>query len=138
MPAKADLKEKEFEENIPAISRIVFMIGGFHDGCVTRTLILDESQLRMEINHFYQFDEPRHINEPQIGYSKDELLEEIRTAHIGKWKKRYVNNRILDGTQWELEIYFSNGHKPVKIYGSNDYPVNFDRISTLMKKLGDI
>jgi len=53
-------------------------------------------------------------------------------------EKRYVNNRILDGTQWELEIYFSNGHKPVKIYGSNDYPVNFDRISTLMKKLGDI
>lgn len=26
---------------------------------------------------------------------------------------------VLDGTQWKLEFYFSNGHKLVKIYGDN-------------------
>lgn len=36
------------------------------------------------------------------------------------------------GRSGELEIYFSNGHKPVKIYGDNAYPYNFDRFQELL------
>ena len=39
---------------------------------------------------------------------------------------------VLDGTQWELKIYFSNGHKLVKIYGDNAYLYNFDRFQKLL------
>ena len=39
---------------------------------------------------------------------------------------------MCDGTQWELEIYFSDGHKPVKIYGDNAYPYNFKELQELL------
>ena len=34
--------------------------------------------------------------------------------------------------RWELEIYFSDGHKPVKIYGDNAYPYNFKELQELL------
>ena len=52
--------------------------------------------------------------------------------YLGEWRKNYDPSRfgyaVLDGTQWHLYLYFSNGHKPLKIHGSNDYPYNFDRL----------
>ena len=56
--------------------------------------------------------------------------------HIGEWRTSYTLERfgyhVCDGTQWELEIYFSKGHKPVKIYGDNAYPYNFDVLQELL------
>ena len=68
--------------------------------------------------------------------TKEEFLDGLRELHIGEWRSKYDLRRfgcmVLDGTQWELEIYFSNGHKPVKIYGDNAYPYNFDRFQELL------
>ena len=38
---------------------------------------------------------------------------------------------VLDGTQWELEFEYSNGHKPVRFDGDNSYPYNFDKFQRL-------
>ncbi|MGN8679331.1 hypothetical protein ACTNEA_11420 [Oscillospiraceae bacterium HCP3S3_F4] len=38
----------------------------------------------------------------------------------------------MNGTQWELEIFFSDGHKPMKICGSNSYPYNFNKFLELL------
>lgn len=38
---------------------------------------------------------------------------------------------VLDGTQWELEFEYSNGHKPVRFDGDNSYPYNFDKFQSL-------
>ena len=38
---------------------------------------------------------------------------------------------VCDGTQWDLEIEFNNGHKPVKYNGDNSYPYNFDKFTML-------
>lgn len=67
---------------------------------------------------------------------KDEFLEGLRGLHIGEWRRNYDTRRfgyeVLDGTQWELEIFFSDGHKPVKKYGSNSYPYNFNKFLELL------
>ena len=34
--------------------------------------------------------------------------------------------------QWELKIFFSDGHKPMKICGSNSYPYNFNKFLELL------
>ena len=39
---------------------------------------------------------------------------------VWKWKKNYINQNVLDGTQWELD--FSNSIKKIKSYGSNKFP----------------
>lgn len=84
---------------------------------------------------------PSNFDDSEIEVmDKDEFLERLAKLHIGEWRRGYDTRRfgyeVCDGTQWELEIYFSNHHKPVKIYGNNAYPYNFDRALELFKVAG--
>lgn len=65
------------------------------------------------------------VREIALSLTKTEFLNRLRELHIEGWKSKYIDPDILDGTQWELEIYFYDGHKPVTIAGSNAYPDNF-------------
>ena len=81
---------------------------------------------------------PSNIGDFEIDeMDKDYLLEALKDLHIGEWRRHYNTRRfgymVCDGTQWHLEIYFSNGYKPVKIYGDNAYPYNFDRLLELFE-----
>lgn len=67
--------------------------------------------------------------------TKQELLDAFREFHIGEWKHKYVDSDVLDGTQWELVIEYSNGRKTAKYYGGNAFPFNFDEFAEFM---GDI
>lgn len=72
-----------------------------------------------------------HI-EPDYPVSKEELLDGLHRLNIGKWRRSYDNRDILDGTQWEINIFFSDGHRPVRIWGSNAYPDNFNNFLALL------
>ncbi|MFR2890294.1 hypothetical protein [Clostridium butyricum] len=135
-PSKAEQKALVFNESIPAISKLVFLIGGFFGGYETRTFRLDEVHLYTEVNHSINL-KPTNIHvEADCPTTKDAFLEGISKLHIGEWRSRYTLDKfgyhICDGTQWGLKIYFSDGHKPVKIYGDNSYPYNFDEFQELL------
>ena len=63
------------------------------------------------------------------------FIHRIFHCYITDWKKRYVDPHIVDGTQWELEIHFMK-RKPLKIYGSNKYPVHWDKFIRTVNTLG--
>lgn len=136
IPSRAELKATDFEENILAISKLVFSIGGFFGGYETRTYTLDGKQLHLDVEHSLIIKPTNFYIESENLCSKEEFLDGLRELHIGEWRSKYDLRRfgcaVLDGTQWELEIDFSNGHKPVKIYGDNAYPYNFDRFQELL------
>ena len=86
----------------------------------------------------YIFIKTSENNKPNIEkIDKQEFLKAFKDLRIGEWRKKYdtyrFNIAVMDGTQWHLEIYFSNGHRPVKIYGDNAYPYNFDRLLELFE-----
>lgn len=58
------------------------------------------------------------------------LQKRIADLHLEDWKDEYADNDILDGTQWSLKISFDNG-KSKEIYGSNEYPNNFEAMKNL-------
>lgn len=136
-PSQADLKAAAFDDSIPAICKVVFSIGGFFGGYETRTFRLDENHLYMDIDHSMALKPTNLHIESDYPISKEEFLAGIKELHIGEWRSRYTLDRfgfcVCDGTQWELEIYFSNDHKPVKIYGNNSYPYNFDAFQELLR-----
>lgn len=135
IPSKAEVKVAAFEESIPAICKVVFSIGDFFSGYETRTYTLDE-QLHMDVEHSVILKPSNFHIEPDYQIGKDEFLEGLRELHIGEWRSRYDLRRFgymaLDGTRWELEIYFADGHKPVKIHGNNAYPYNFREFQELL------
>lgn len=131
-PSKAEQKTELFDASIPAICRVIFSIGGFFDGYETRTITLGETHLHFDVDHSL-IPKPSNFHvPPDYPCSKAEFLDGIRALHIGEWRTSYMNPDILDGTQWELTIEFSDGHKPFKTGGSNAYPYNFDELKELL------
>ena len=135
VPSKAELKAEEFNTNIPLIQKVEFSIGGFFDGYETRTYTIEGDSIHMDMEHTMIL-KPSNLEEDEIAVmDKDSFLEEFADLHIGEWRRNYNPSRwgytVLDGTQWHLYIYYSNGLKPVKIEGSNDYPYNFDKLKEL-------
>ena len=129
----AEQKAIDFNNNIPHIRKVVFSIGGFFGGYETKTFTVDGGKVHREIQHTLK---------PDISNNTEELdatafFEELKDLHIGEWRKVYDTHRfgiaVMDGTQWELEIYFSNGRRAAKFHGSNAYPYNFDRLLDLFE-----
>ena len=54
---------------------------------------------------------------------------------MGEWMRRYSLKRfvymVLDGTQWEIEIEYDNGHRNVRLDGYNSYPYNFNELQAI-------
>ena len=136
VPSKAELKAEEFNANIPFISKVEFCIGGFFDGFETRTYTIEGDNIYMDDEHFLIF-KPSDLGDVEIEeMNKVSFLKGLADLRIGEWRRNYDSSRwgdtILDGTQWHLYIYYSNGRRPVKIEGSNDYPYNFDKLQRLL------
>ena len=137
VPSKAEEKVAEFDANIPFISKVEFCIGGFFGGFETRTYTIDGEKVHMDVEHSLIL-KPSNLgeNEAEEMTVKD-FLDGLADLHIGEWRKNYDPSRwgyaVLDGTQWHLYIYYSNGCRAVKIEGSNDYPYNFDKLKELFE-----
>lgn len=136
VPSAAEQKAKKFDENIPFISKIEFFIGGYFCRGEWKSLTISDDKI-------FVCDDPKMLKKTNLYdggikvWDKDEFFNEFKELHIGEWRKNYDPKRfgfvVMDGTQWHLEIYYSNGHRPVKIYGDNDYPYNFDRLLELLE-----
>jgi hypothetical protein len=140
-PSQAELKAAEFDESIPYISKLVFSIGGFCTGHETTTIKLDEKHLYKTVEGFPILTPSNFHIPPDYPRGKEEFLRGLAKLHIGEWRSRYTLKRfgyyVCDGTQWELDIFFSNDHKPVHIYGDNAYPYNFREFQELMGRVPD-
>ena len=140
-PTKEEKKAALFNENAQYINKLEFTIGGYDCGYETTTVRIDEEHLYMDVNHTLI---PKPVNfhiEPDYLGKKENFIKSLQKLHIGEWRKKYTLERfgysICDGTQWELSIYYDGDIKPVRIYGDNAYPYNFDQLLELLGKEDD-
>lgn len=132
VPSKTEQKVELFDASIPVISKVIFGIGGFFGGYETRTITVDEKHIHFDVEHSLMLKPSNLPDGLDYPCDKDEFLDGLRELHIGEWRTNYMNPYVLDGTQWELTIEFSDGHKPFKTGGSNAYPYNFNAIQELL------
>ena len=132
----AEQNSLDFDDNIQFVSKVVFGIGGYFEGYETITFTISDNVVHKYTEHTLML-RPSNLDENIGEIDKNDFLEELKNIHIGEWRKKYDTQRfnicVMDGTQWELEIHYTNGHKPVKIYGDNAYPYNFDRLLDLFE-----
>ena len=71
---------------------------------------------------------------PKVYILSKKLKKELETfIKTSKWKRRYDNNDMLDGTQWTLKV-FDNG-KIRESYGSNEWPNNYLKLKDFIFEL---
>lgn len=132
--SKSEEKAADFDANMDAISKITFSIGGYFGGY--RSYIVELTDELEAYTKLWEYEETLLLdgdnNEP---FTKDTFIAALKDLHIGEWRRRYSTKRfgymVLDGTQWELEFEYNNGHKLVRIDGDNSYPYNFDKFQML-------
>ena len=134
-PTPSEIRVEDFDKNLQNIEKITLHIGGFFGGWCTYTVRLDD-HLHYWVDSM-MIPTPTNFDIPEdYPMTKEEFLEELAGLHIGEWRKSYTLKRfgmdVLDGEQWELQIDYNNGRKPLKIYGDNAYPYNFDKFKELL------
>lgn len=65
----------------------------------------------------------------------DKFIEELKIINLLKWKSKYIESDICDGTQWSIEIV-KDGRK-LKKYGDNKFPEEWDNFCRLIRKVSD-
>ena len=130
-PSQAELRSMEFEENIPAICKMSLSLGDYE----TRTFILTKEGLQLQTAATPFAQATNSSVTLACPYTKWELLADLRELKLGEWRRSYRLSRfglmVMDGTRWELEIRFANGHRPFRACGYNAYPYNFDKLVEL-------
>ena len=108
------------------VAKVVFSRGGLFTGRYEKTFTIGENTLHMREKKFLGVDEPLTKD---ISEFREEFLEGLAGLHLERWRKDYNLYRygmaVMDGESWNLELYFSNGHRPLKIYGDNAYLFDF-------------
>ena len=116
MNSPKSLSNVNFNDNLSFVSKVEFGINSFRAGSEEKTYILEGDKVITEMD-------------------KDHLLNGLAKLNIGEWREEYAPKSfdiaIRDTFSWYLNIYFSNGAKPVKIDGCNNYPYNFAKLLEL-------
>lgn len=127
--SKAEQKDHDFNEALDSMSQLMFTSGGFFCGQETRTFTISDDQVFVDVEKTMI-----SMDKEEYGpYRKEEFISGIKALHIGEWKRTYNDLLVMDGTQWELDIYYNNGRRPTKISGSNAYPYNFDDLKEFLE-----
>ena len=127
--SKAEQKDHDFNEALDSMSQLMFTIGGFFCGQETRTFTISDDQVLVDVEKTMI-----SMDKEEYGpYRKEDFISGIKALHIGEWKRTYDDPLVMDGTQWELDIYFNNGRRSTKISGSNAYPYNFEDLKEFLE-----
>ncbi|HCT62822.1 MAG TPA: hypothetical protein DIC19_01840 [Erysipelotrichaceae bacterium] len=134
--SKSEKRSADFNSNIDFICKINFSIGGFFGGYRKYTIELtDELKVHAKI---WDLEEPLYLFDEEGEFiTKENFIALLSTIHLEEWRRNYTTQRfgyeVFDGTQWELEVKYNNGRKPVRFSGSNAYPYNFERFKALLE-----
>jgi hypothetical protein len=111
------------------IKEIKVYIGGYHQGFQELHISFENGKV------FYKFSLSEEDN-----FSKTlspDLLEKFKDDLIGtnilNWKRRYDDNEILDGTQWEI-VLVRDGRNIIRS-GSNEYSKEWDNFCKIISEV---
>lgn len=120
IPSKEEKKSLQFNEKLEDLRKIEFHEGGFLGVQETHVVEFDELGGARYVPDFLTSEEKaRKI-------SKSDVIEGLKDLYIGEWRRKYFAP-VLDGTQWELTLYFYSDRKKT-YYGSNAYPFSYEKL----------
>lgn len=135
---RKEIATEKFERDLEYLYRFSFNIGGYFGGYQTYTVTLkDNGGIGYYVEHSF-ISEPTNLETAEAPFTKEEFLEMLTDLHLGEWHKKYEDVNVLDGTQWELSLEFSNEKPKAVFYGSNQYPWCFNKLTDFFGCTDDV
>lgn len=122
-------KEEAIYYAYQKIKGLNISIGGYHQG--HESFSIDFKTGEMAYSHSIDGEENSSVtlNPDVLEDFKDKLID----TNILNWKRRYDDNEILDGTQWEI-ILVRDGRNIIRSE-SNDYPKEWEQFCNQISKI---
>ena len=124
--------DKDFDNRLDQLTGMTVLYGGYFGGTEERHISFDGERIVAKSLGYNGFERDMDDGSLYEDQSRTSLIEGFKELHIGRWKKRYYNPDVLDGTQWEVTFFFSAG-TTVEAGGSNSFPANFRKFLKLME-----
>ena len=141
-PDEAEIRAAALLDNLPYLRKLSFSLGGFFG--LPKQFTVEENGDRLKVTDALDFTFPflpvlrlgfTPAKLPPLLTNMDALRAYLRELHVEEWMREYTPDRfghmVLDGTQWELRLEFSNGAPDWEAWGSNSYPYNFEDFQAL-------
>lgn len=113
-------------EDYNKIETIRASVGGYPHG--QKDVIIDLKNLRITLSSSFSSKEIKEIDTS----AAKEFIEQLRKLDLFSWKSKY-DSRILDGTQWSVDIF--NGTSNINKYGSNSFPAEWNMFCELISDI---
>lgn len=98
--------------------------------------ILIRNNFTCQIDEYDFFYSSKNIVPQEVYILSKDLKKEIELfITTSKWRKRYVNLEVLDGTQWSMKRLFEN--KIHQSEGSNEYPDVYETFFKMIELIID-
>jgi hypothetical protein len=98
-------------------------IGGYFQG--HPKVFIDFVERKMSIEHSFRIRLDERDNSIPLNTRQIRAIRQMmRKAELLKWRRNYVDEGVMDGTQWSVEMLI--GKRTYRKYGSNEYPEQFD------------
>lgn len=133
-PSKKEIKIKEFNESLKYLESIEFFYGGFFGTNKSWKVFFDGDKVMVDsiVRLIPDYDMDKLKLPCFDDLTKEDFLNDLRDLQIGEWKREYFNPDILDGTQWSVDLRYSDGKKK-HFSGSNMFPYNFNEFLEVMR-----
>lgn len=95
--------------------------------------LLDNKGAIVKVKYIMKEEEepdPKQITAQKWQKTVNRLYSDL---HVHEWKKNYIDPDVLDGTQWHLDIRFTNSRKR-SYYGSNDFPPYWNELVKIFRE----
>ena len=96
--------------------RFIFTLGGFFSK--THQFVWQHGQINYHFQSLPTNTEPAIITPDSQAWAR--FWPAVAAAGVWQWEADYLNQAVLDGTQWSLELAFQGRY--LSCEGSNAYP----------------
>lgn len=123
-------KQEAIDYAYNQIESIIASVGGYFSGYYEVEINLKSRELTWK---YYGGGAEDTYRKTIRSTTTDKFLEELKIIDLMNWKSKYIDNEILDGTQWSIEIV--RKERNLKKYGSNVYPKTWRAFCDLIKRI---
>ena len=122
-------KEQALEAAYDKIKGLKASVGGYFDGYYNVEINLTNYQVSW--SHGGRGDEELFQKTVQPAATK-RFLEEVKLINLLDWKAKYIEQGVLDGTHWSVEVIRDG--RNINKHGSNKFPDEWDALCKLISR----